>query len=443
MRISLTEETRNRIRDVLGNDVDLAPDVVPGVLARLAVEAPVVYSQVLAEISGSQIRLDSESEIRRRRRRGLLRRLLFAWGEYETEAGDRVVEKRHLAAAVPLTLAVLTMALLAVTLVAGRRIVPGAGPHHAAVRSTMRDDARQATRTPSPMPWLIPAVPDAAPGAAQPSSVGPRGRAPIAATLPVPVLPPGFPDASGLSARGPGTPIVVSLQAGRAREAAGAADLPRVSPLVYNRATDPDAQRREGPVGETDAAASARGLAGGDTPAPASLVAGSRLSGTLLTGALVVPGGPPVPVVVEAADPRGIWVGQAVAGVGDRVQITLTLTTQRRTEGVRAIALDPVGFFPGLPGRTTVRHASVAAGLAMAALQATSDYAQAVARQGSVSVGAPWGPIVLGGQVPEPWTYLAARLAQDFQARSSQAGWVTTTEIPAGTPLVILILGAS
>jgi len=66
-----------------------------------------------------------------------------------------------------------------------------------------------------------------------------------------------------------------------------------------------------------------------------------------------------------------------------------------------------------------------------------------VARQGSVSVGGPWGPIVLGGQAPEAWTYLAARLAQDFQARGSQGGWVTTIEIPAGTPLVILTLGAS
>jgi hypothetical protein len=45
--------------------------------------------------------------------------------------------------------------------------------------------------------------------------------------------------------------------------------------------------------------------------------------------------------------------------------------------------------------------------------------------------------------VPEPWTYLAARLAQDFQARSSQGGWVTTIEIPAGTPLVILVVGGS
>ncbi|HYM90701.1 MAG TPA: hypothetical protein VEW91_03575, partial [bacterium] len=62
--------------------MDLAPDVVPSVLGRLAVEAPAGYSQVLAELAGSQIRLDSEDELRRRQRRGAPRRLLFSWGEY-------------------------------------------------------------------------------------------------------------------------------------------------------------------------------------------------------------------------------------------------------------------------------------------------------------------------------------------------------------------------
>ena len=74
MRISLTPETAQRIRDALGDGVDLAPESVPAVLARLAVEAPAIYSEVLAQISGSQIRLDSESELHKRRRRNTLRR---------------------------------------------------------------------------------------------------------------------------------------------------------------------------------------------------------------------------------------------------------------------------------------------------------------------------------------------------------------------------------
>jgi hypothetical protein len=448
MKISLTEETAARIRDVLGNDVDLAPDVVPGVLARLAVEAPAVYSQVLEELSGSQIRLDSERELRRRRRRGLLRRLLFSWGEYETDVGDRLLEKRHIAAALPVALAVLTTVLLGFTLFAGRRVLPPPGPYPVVARNPVRENLHQGVRSPSPvLPGLIPA-PREAFRASRPSTARSFGQSPITATLPVPALPPGlpgFPDPSGITGRGLGSPIVVNLQPSASNEAVRPADPVRtLSPLVYNRDTDLEAQRREGAAAATDPAASARGPAGGNTSAPpVSLVAGSRVSGTLLTGALVVPGGPPAPVLVETADPHGVWVGQAVAGPGDRVQMTLTLTTQRRGEAVRAVVLDPAGLFPGLPGRTTIRHASAAAALAAAALQATADYTTAVARQGSVSVGGPWGPIVLGGQAPEPWTYLAARLAQDFQARSSQGGWVTMIEIPAGTPLVILIMGAS
>ncbi len=252
MRISLSEETRNRIRDVLGKEVDLAPEVVPSVLARLAVEAPAVYSQVLEEISGSQIRLDSEGEIRRRQRRGALRRLLFSWGEYETDAGDRVLEKRHIAAALPLALAVLTMALLGFTLVAGRRVLPAAGPHPAATRSPVHDNRHQATRGPSPeVPRLFPAAPDEALGATRPSPVRPRGQAPIAAMLPLPALPSGlsgFPDASGLTGHSLGSPIVVSVPAGAIRETAGLGDQ-RVragSPLVYNRSSDAEGQRGEG-----------------------------------------------------------------------------------------------------------------------------------------------------------------------------------------------------
>ena len=449
MRISLADETAARIRDVLGNDVDLAPDVVPSVLARLAVEAPAVYSQVLEELSGSQIRLDSERELRRRQRRGLLRRLLFSWGEYETDVGDRLLEKRHIAAVLPLALAVLTTVLLGFTLFAGRRVLPAPGPYPAVAQSPLRENLRQGGRSPAPMlPGLIPAGPREAFRASRPSTARPLGQSPFTATLPVPVLPPGplgFPDPSGITGRGLGSPIVVNLQASATGEAARLADRARApSPLVYNRDTDLEAQRREAPTIAPEPAASARGPAGANTLASSvSLDAGSRVSGTLLTGVLVVPGGPPVPVLVETTDPHRVWVGQAVAGPGDRVQMTLTLTTQRRGEAARAVVLDPVGLFPGLPGHTTIRHASAATALATAALQATSDYAQAVGRQGSVSVGGPLGAIVLGGQAPEPWTYLAARLAQDFQARGSQGGWVTTIEIPAGTPLVILIMGAS
>ena len=142
MQIALSPKTAQRIREALREDVDLAPDLVPGVLARLAVEAPAVYSQVLVELSGSQIRLDSEDQLRRRQRRGTLRRLLFSWGEYETDVGDRLFAKRNVAAAVPLSIAALTLTFLAISLALGHRAVP-VSPQRAPVSPPPSAFARQ------------------------------------------------------------------------------------------------------------------------------------------------------------------------------------------------------------------------------------------------------------------------------------------------------------
>lgn len=448
MKITLTPDTTHRIREALGSDVDLAPEVVPSVLARLAVESPAVYSKVLEELSGSQIRLDSEDELRRRRRRGMLRRLLFSWGEYESGVGDRLLEKRHIAAAVPLALAVLTISLLVLSLVLGHR----AGPARTAVaKEPVGAVARPETRSPSIVARRPePAAGDAMIAAPRPAPAKPPRRSVSTEMLPVPALPSGFlglPDAPGLTGRGLGNPVVVSLQA-NARDAGpgGEPGAGGPSPIVYNRLADADSTPHETVGHLTDPAlpktsGSALGPRTSNGPVP-SLVPGTRFPATLLTGVIVVPGGTPVPVAVEAADPHGIWVGQAVLGAGDRVQVTVALPVQNRADGVRGIALDPERLVPGLPGKTTVRHSSTVAAMTTAALQAASDYAQAAARQVSIGMYGGLGSIV-GGQHSDAWTYLAARLAQDLQARGAPGGWVSTTEIPAGTHLIILITGAS
>lgn len=445
MKISLSEETMQRIRAALGNDVDLAPDLVPGVLARLAVEAPSVYSEVLGELSGSQIRLDSEEEFLRRRRRGVLRRLLFSWGEYESGAGDRLLDKRHIASVVPLVLALLTTMLLTFSIVVGHRVSPGSGQPPVVAHTPPRVVVRQEMGVPAIMPRRDPAV-------ATPSPSSPQSHSSFAGMLPVPAFPPslaGLPDSPGFFPRGLGSPVVVSLQGSPTRQAGGTAERGAavLSPVVFNRSTDVDSARRETTDHPVDGAASKTAEAPpatrGTGSAVPSLAPGTRLPATVLTGAVVVPGGSPVPVVVETSDPHGIWMGQAVLGPGDRVQVTLSLATQNRTGGVRGIALDSERLLPGIPGRTTVRHSSTAAAMAAAALQATSDYAQAAARQGSISMFDGLGSIVVGGQLPEPWTYLAARLAKEFQAPGTPGGWVTTTEIPAGAQITILITGAS
>jgi hypothetical protein len=452
MEIALNAETTQRIRDVLGADVDLAPDRVPGVLARLAVEAPAVYSQVLGELSGSQIRLDSEEEFRRRRRRGVLRRLLFSWGEYETEVGDRLLEKRHIAAAVPLALAVLTMVLLAFSLAFGRRQVPRPAPGTAAVQ---RQPGPLVVRQETELPPVL--VPRQDPtrnkmiGAAPPLYSSPLSGSSAAGMLPVAVLPPGLPgpaDVPGLGARSLGSPVVVSQEGSPARAGRSGGEFPTaaVPPVVYNRATEVESTRRETTDADGEGFAKASGsprgtgTAGG---AAQALAPGIRLPATLVTGAIVIPGGSPVPVVVETAEPHGVWTGQAVLGPGNRVQVTLTLATQNRASGARGMVLDPDRLVPGLLGRTTVRYASAAAAMATAGLQAASDYAQAAARQGSISVFDGLGSIVVGGQLPEAWTFLAARVAREFQAHETPGGLVTTTEVPAGAQLIILVTEAS
>lgn len=449
MKISLTPETVQRIRNAIGDDVDLAPDLVPNVLARLAVEAPVIYSQVLEELSGSQIRLDSEQELRRRQRRGLFRRLLFWWGEYDTEVGDRLLNRRHIAAAVPLALAVLTLTLLAIALVVGRR-VPPAPAQPIAVQRSPREVIRPETRIPPvavPRPNLMDR--DEMNAATRRPRGDSSGRSAFAGVLPVPALPPGlagFPDSPAASGRGPGNPVVVNIQAHepatRTEPGAGV-----VSPVVYNRLADADSVQQatlDHPIppaaSKTTGSAPGTGNPGG---VARTFAQGMRLQATLLTGAVVVPGGPPVPVVVETTEPHGTWLGQATLGPAERVQITFVLTNHDRAEGVRGIALDPERLLPGIQGQTTIRRSGAAAAMATATLQAAADYAQAAARQGSINVLGGGGFVALGGQVPEAWTYLAARLAQEFQARGAAGGWVMTTEIPAGTPLMILVTGAS
>ncbi|HXQ21550.1 MAG TPA: hypothetical protein VN812_07750, partial [Candidatus Acidoferrales bacterium] len=121
MEITLRPATADRIRQALGDEIDLAPTSVAAALARLAVEAPATYSEVLAEISGTQIRLDSERALVQKRRSAVWRRLLFSWGEYQSDAGDRLIAKRHVAAAVPLGLAGLFLLALVGSAVWGHR----------------------------------------------------------------------------------------------------------------------------------------------------------------------------------------------------------------------------------------------------------------------------------------------------------------------------------
>jgi hypothetical protein len=444
MRISLTPETAERIRGVLGDDVDLAPDLIPSVLSRLAVEAPAIYSQVLTEISGSQIRLDSEEELRKRRRRGLLRRLLFSWGEYETDVGDRLLAKRHIAAAVPLGIATLTMTLLFLTLLFGHRTASLDSRPFVVAQAPTR--GRGALERPIALVVAKRSTPANQAAVAGGRAPWPGIRAPHAssvALLPMPPLP-SLAEARGNLAGAPGNPIVVAPPVALPRDGAhGFASDGPVAPIVYNRfaaAAGPESTPAEatGRAPEASAAATDDSLTAG--PNHHAWSPGARVPGRLVSGVVLVSGGPPVPVVAETETPRGVWLGQAALGPGDRVQLIMQLTGQDRTELVRALALDPERLTPGLTGRTSMRHPAVAAAVATVALQAAADYAQTVL-QGGLGNFAGWMQFP-GIQATPAWTYFASRLAQAVEPRTTAGTLLATTEIPAGTPLVLLITGA-
>jgi hypothetical protein len=445
MRISLAPETAERIRGVLGDDIDLAPDLIPSVLGRLAVEAPAIYSQVLTEISGSQIRLDSEDELRRRRRRGLVRRLLFSWGEYETDVGDRLIAKRHIAAAVPLGIATLTMTLLLLTLLFGHKTSPSDSGRPAVAQPQPRGRGVLEQSIPLVMPPRPASVYHAAGGSERaPWPKIPASHASSAAFVPIPPLPP-FPETRGNVAGAPGNPIVVTPPARLSGDVArGPALEGPVAPIVYNRSTDA-AGPGSSPAGAESRAPEVSGAATDDSltasPVHRPWSPGARVPGRLVSGVVLVPGGPPVPVVAETETPRGIWLGQATLAPGNRVQVTVQLAAQDRTELVRALALDPDQLTPGLTGRTSMRRPAVAAAAATAALQAAADYAQTVLQQGGLGNFGGWTQFP-GVQAAPAWTYFVSRLAQAVEPTTTAGALLATTEIPAGAPLILLVLGA-
>ena len=432
MEITLLPGTAQRLRAALGEEVDLSPAAVPAALSRLAVEAPAVYSQVLTELSGSHIRLDSERELQRRHRRSLLRRAFFWWGEYESETGDRLLAKRRLAAAVPFGLAGVMLILLVVSGTVTHR------PSPALVRAGVTDVGstplarprsgetprrvhaahvlRPAPALGRPLPVLL------IPGpltAQQPSSQGLPASALLTTSLPTRALP-----------TPPGNPVVFDRQQARVLSSpagvqGGASVTP--APIIYDR----------GVANASD---------GGENPAASALASsqwspGQRVAAHLATGVVVVAGGPPMPVIAESVGPGSTWLGRATLGPEGLVQVTFTLATPAGQGSVRGVALDPDHLVPGLVGRMTLRHPHAAAAVMTAALQAAGDYVQALARQGEVTLADGWAQLAVGQTAPA-WTYAASRLAQVLEPRGAAAGPVETAEIAAGSHLTILVMEA-
>ncbi len=432
MEITLTPGATQRIREVLGDDVDLAPSAVPSILARLAVEAPDVYSHVLAELSGTQIRLDSERALARSRWWRALRARLFWWGEYESDAGDRLIAKRHVAAAIPLGLAGLILLSLAASSFFRRhapepsaRHTPPPASHALMLRSFVAEHARPR--------FVAPTIPE------RPASVA----GPVAGLPALPPVPQAWTVTSAASAPDPalsGSPLVFNREQGpdavsataAPRGAAPSEATPPGSPLVYDR--DAAAPEQAGRGGGAELADGAAGP--GEN---ARWTVGARLTARLATGVLVASSGTPSPAIAETDHPAAAWLGEATLSPDGRIEIRFTVTQGRGT--AHGVALDPDHLVPGLAGRTTLRQPQAAAAALIAAARATAAYGQALAQQGLTLSGS-WGQATVGQTAP-PWAYLASSLAGTVAPRSGVSGPIATSELPAGTPLVILVTEAS
>jgi hypothetical protein len=428
VEISLSPQSAARVRAVLGDTVDLSPAEVPQVLARLAEEAPDVYSRVLDELSGSDIRLDSERALHRRHRRSLLRRLLLGWAEYESEAGDRLVAKRRVAAAVPIALAAVMLALTGFSALLGRphrasrptavRLVPPAASVAAAHAAVL---LRASVRTKIGQRRVI----------GRAASAPPRSRSSLPPVPPfaLPVLPAGRPIGDS-----PPTPLVFNRVPAADGTGVRRSDAEPRSPVVYARDAGP----------ETTAAGvpSTPGPNRASTSAGAAPSAGDRIPARLVTGIVAASGTPPVPVVATGVNDGSTWLGQAAVQPDGRVTIAFRLADTHETgaggaAATSGVALDPDHLSAGLPGKVVVRRRAAAAVAMGAVVQAASDYAQALARAGQITITDSAGSLTAADPGPA-WTYAASRLG-DALGSEAPGATIETVEIPAGTSLVILV----
>jgi hypothetical protein len=160
-------------------------------------------------------------------------------------------------------------------------------------------------------------------------------------------------------------------------------------------------------------------------------------------------------VVAEGTD-GSIWLGYAAAKPDGRVHIVFH-SAERDSGGLRGnpsvaagapafaavpatgSALEPNQLSAGLPARLVLRRRAAAAAAIGAVAQAASDYMQALARAGQVTVADGGVQVSVGGPAPA-WTYAASRLAETLNSQASGMT-IETLELPAGTRCVILITG--
>ena len=170
-------------------------------------------------------------------------------------------------------------------------------------------------------------------------------------------------------------------------------------------------------------------------------VVGDSLAAALQIGVVAV-GDAPLPVLARADD-SSIWQGQANLNTTGRVDVRFSeVLTADGQYPVTAVAQSDDGYL-GLPAQVSEATPALASDLARGALRGLSDYVQALGDQTEVRLEG--GTPIITQDAPPLEASIAGSVAQLFTPPDGdeQQALVRLAQVPAGTPLKVVVLAAS
>jgi|GEM_PF-1895842 len=413
---------KERVEQALGEGWPKDPSALASYLARLQVEDPELYRETIEAISGSSVPLTVDAQQRRLERRNQIWALLLGWVGKQSQTGDLLPRRPRILAAGVVGMVGIFVMVMALAAMGRRHQLPARRD----VPPVHRESPVGKPEIPEPSPRL--ATPPLLPDLPLPPHEG--------SSLPsssLPVNPGLVRESSGRRSTSRSNQVVI-FETKTVHEASSLLmfEAPKTSPGAGGSAA---ATQEEEPssvslqTGEEDR--------GSRRVSPFAV--GRRLDALLVTGVALIPG-ISHPVVAETKEPHTLWIGEATVDRAGFVQMTFSSAVQDRQEyGGLAIALDPGGQRPGIPGRTTSHSASAVSRIVGATMKAVSDYTQALLKAQRVTMINGWASI-RADEPPPLWSLVAARLADILSDLQESRRPVPITEIPSGTPVTILVL---
>lgn len=169
--------------------------------------------------------------------------------------------------------------------------------------------------------------------------------------------------------------------------------------------------------------------------------AGETIQATLQTGIVAVDS-TPLPVLARAED-DSVWQGEAVLSATGRVELNFyNVFTRSGQFQVTAVGQAPDGYL-GLPSEVGETTPALVSDLARGTLRGVTDYVGSLGQVGSVTeVG---GAPVVTRDAPPLEASIASSVAQLFAPPEgdAQQALVRVAEVPAQTPLQVVVLGSN